>query len=504
MIFHELESEWALEIVRGVERVAGQHHLAVVLSEMQGRRSPGRGWIEGVLARRPTGVIAVFSDLSDSIRGQLATRGIPYVVVDPTGEPLHDTPSIGATNWNGGLTATRHLLSLGHRRIGVIGGPEWILCSRARLDGYRAAMDEAGVPIDPELISHGQFHVEEGIDRGRALLRLKDRPTAIFAGNDLQALGVYQAAREARLHIPEDLSVVGFDDLPVAQWVGPPMTTVRQPLMDMATAAAEMVVAMARGETPAQTAGRAGDRARHPREHRAAGVLTPQAIAEANRRTRRFVRRRVSRTRPAPPRGPRTDRPPRSTPRSPCARTAGRRPSPTRRSRRPGRPSDERWMSRSRVASGSERPVDRLADRGEELVGAVGDAAADDDERRVVEVHHARQHRPDPAAGSLQERDRHRVAERCRPGDVLGGDRAVLVEGGPEPGAPPLERGRGAGPPDGRTAGKRLEAADVAAPADDRRIVDDLDVPDVAGTALGAAVEPAVGDDPGADARSRS
>ena len=253
VIFHELESEWALEIVRGVERVAGQHHLAVVLSEMQGRRSPGRSWMDGVLARRPTGVIAVFSDLSESMREQLAARGIPYVVVDPTGEPLHDTPSVGATNWNGGLTATRHLLGLGHRRIGVIGGPEWILCSRARLDGYRAAMDEAGVPIGPDLISHGKFHVEEGIDRGRALLRLKDRPTAIFAGNDLQALGVYQAAREARLHIPEDLSVVGFDDLPVAQWVGPPMTTVRQPLMDMATAAAGMVVAMANGETPTQT-----------------------------------------------------------------------------------------------------------------------------------------------------------------------------------------------------------------------------------------------------------
>jgi LacI family transcriptional regulator len=253
VIFHELESEWALEIVRGVERVAGRHHLAVVLSEMQGRRSPGRGWIEGVLARRPTGVIAVFSNLSESMRAQLATRDIPYVVVDPTGEPLHDTPSIGATNWNGGLTATRHLLSLGHRRIAVIGGPEWILCSRARIDGYRAAMDEADVPVTPELISHGHFHVNEGIDRGRALLRLDDRPTAIFAGNDLQALGVYQAAREARLHIPEDLSVVGFDDLPVTQWVSPPMTTVRQPLIRMAEAAAEMAVAIARGDLPTQT-----------------------------------------------------------------------------------------------------------------------------------------------------------------------------------------------------------------------------------------------------------
>ncbi|MBA2382272.1 MAG: LacI family DNA-binding transcriptional regulator [Chloroflexi bacterium] len=252
VIFHELESEWALEIVRGVERVAGQHQLAVVLSEMQGRRTPGRGWIEGVLARRPTGVIAVFSDLSDALRAQLSTRGIPYVVVDPTGEPLHDTPSVGATNWNGGLTATRHLLGLGHRRIAVIGGPEWILCSRARIDGYRAAMDEAGVGVDPAFISHGKFHVEEGIETGRALLGLPNRPTAIFAGNDLQALGVYQAARELRLHIPEDLSVVGFDDLPVAQWVSPPLTTVRQPLIEMATAAAEMVLAIAAGEEPAQ------------------------------------------------------------------------------------------------------------------------------------------------------------------------------------------------------------------------------------------------------------
>jgi DNA-binding LacI/PurR family transcriptional regulator len=252
VIFHELESEWALEIVRGVERVAGQHQLAVVLSEMQGRRRPGRSWIEGVLARRPTGVIAVFSDLSETMRAQLRTRGIPFVIVDPTGEPLHDTPSIGATNWNGGLTATRHLLALGHRRIAVIGGPAWILCSRARLDGYRAAMDEAGVPIDPQLISHGEFQVEEGIDRGRALLALPDRPTAIFTGNDLQALGVYQAAREARLHIPEDLSVVGFDDLPVAQWVGPPLTTVRQPLVEMAVAAAELLLEMANGDAPTQ------------------------------------------------------------------------------------------------------------------------------------------------------------------------------------------------------------------------------------------------------------
>jgi len=253
VIFHELESDWALEIIMGVERVARENDLAVVLSEMQGRRTPGRSWIEGVLARRPTGVIAVLSDLSEGQRELLKSRNIPLVVVDPTGEPLHDTPSIGATNWSGGLAATRHLLGLGHRRIGVIGGPESVLCSRARLDGYRAAMDEADVPIDANLIRYGNFHVQEGITEGRALLGLPDPPTAIFAGNDLQALGVYQAAREARLHIPEDLSVVGFDDLPVATWVGPPLTTVRQPLAQMAIAGARLVLRLARGEQPSQT-----------------------------------------------------------------------------------------------------------------------------------------------------------------------------------------------------------------------------------------------------------
>ncbi|HEY3336251.1 MAG TPA: substrate-binding domain-containing protein [Candidatus Limnocylindrales bacterium] len=253
LIFHELESEWALEIVRGVERVAVRHQLAVVLTEMQGRRRPGKGWIEGALARRPMGVIAVFSDVDETMREQLRTRGIPVVVVDPAGEPLHDTPSIGATNWNGGLTATRHLLGIGHRRIGVIGGPAGVLCSRARVDGFRAAMDEAGVLIDPTLVSHGAFQVDEGIAAGRRLLARRDRPTAIITGNDLQALGVYQAAREARLHIPEDLSVVGFDDLPIARWVSPPLTTIRQPLIEMAEAAAELLLGLARGEEPPQT-----------------------------------------------------------------------------------------------------------------------------------------------------------------------------------------------------------------------------------------------------------
>ena len=253
LVFHELESAWAVEIIKGVEDVARVEGLAVVLSELQGRHSPQRDWIEALLARRPTGVISVFSGLLAGQRAQLDSRGIAFVVVDPSGEPGHDTPSIGTTNWSGGLSATRHLIELGHRRIAVISGPELVLCSRARLDGYRAAMDAVGLPVDPSLIRNGDFHVEAGFEQARILLDRPDRPTAIFAGSDLQALGVYDAARQAGLRIPEDLSVVGFDDLPVARWIGPPLTTVRQPLVEMAAAGARLVLALARGEKPEQT-----------------------------------------------------------------------------------------------------------------------------------------------------------------------------------------------------------------------------------------------------------
>lgn len=123
-----------------------------------------------------------------------------------------------------------------------------------RIDGYRAALETAGLPVDPGLIMAGDFHHETGYRQGLALLRRPDRPTAVFAGNDLQALGLYEAARELGLRIPEDLSVVGFDDLPVAPWVGPPLTTVRQPLTEMAEAAAKLVLDLGRdGGSPAAT-----------------------------------------------------------------------------------------------------------------------------------------------------------------------------------------------------------------------------------------------------------
>lgn len=249
VVFPELDGAWAVEVMRGVTLVAREEGLMVNLAESAPRTAPAQGWVDAVLARRPTGVILVVFDLTAEQHAQLTSRGIPFVVLDPAGEPAEGVPAIGSANWSGGMAAARHLLQLGHRRIGVIGGPPGLLCSRARLDGYRAAMDMAGIPVDPALVRSGDFHVEGGHDAGMALLRLPRPPTAVFAGSDLQALGLYEAARELGVRIPDELSVVGYDDLPVARWVGPPLTTIHQPLAEMAEMAARMVIGMSRGAT---------------------------------------------------------------------------------------------------------------------------------------------------------------------------------------------------------------------------------------------------------------
>jgi LacI family transcriptional regulator len=248
LVFNELDSPWAVEILRGVETVTARSGVGVVVSSMHGRAEPPQQWLQSLTSRRSDGVILVLSELTSRQRAQLATLGIPYVVVDPVGHTDPDMPSVGATNWAGGLAATEHLVELGHRRVAMISGPPRLLCSRARIDGYRAALEAAALPIDPDLLRYGDFHHETGYTEALALLRLPERPTAIFAGSDQQAFGAYEAIHECGLTVPDDISVVGFDDLPVASWVVPRLTTIRQPLAEMAAMATRMVLNMARGE----------------------------------------------------------------------------------------------------------------------------------------------------------------------------------------------------------------------------------------------------------------
>ncbi|MEH1124937.1 LacI family DNA-binding transcriptional regulator [Micromonospora sp. CPCC 206061] len=252
VVFFRLESHLAVSIMRGVESVVRQQELAVGFTDVSMRASTERPWAEQLLRRRPVGVIAAHSYFTPEEYALLAASGIPMVALDPYGMPPDAVPSVGAANWNGGIAAARHLLELGHRRIAFIGGPVSSLIARARLEACRAAMDAAGVPVDERLVRSGGFYFEDGLAFGQELLGLADPPTAIICGNDLQALGVYEAARLARLFVPDDLSVVGFDDLDCTHWCGPPLTTVRQPFDEMGAAAARLVLAFAAGDAPSQ------------------------------------------------------------------------------------------------------------------------------------------------------------------------------------------------------------------------------------------------------------
>lgn len=237
----EIDSPFGGAAIAGIERVARKHGVGVVVTSAEDSHLPGAGWADDVLRRQPLGIILVAALLPEKDKARLRSRSIPIVMIDPYGAPATDAPSIGSADWNGGFLATRHLLDLGHTRIAIITGPDGMMASTARLSGYRAALDAAGVAVRPEYVRPGKFHHDDGVAEGRNLLTSAEPPTAIFASSDLQALGVYEAARLLGLRVPDDLSVVGYDDLAIAKWAGPPLTTVRVPLAEMAEQATHMV-----------------------------------------------------------------------------------------------------------------------------------------------------------------------------------------------------------------------------------------------------------------------
>jgi DNA-binding LacI/PurR family transcriptional regulator len=252
LLFHELGT-WALEIIQGVEAVTAPADVTVMLSQLDGKHRPPDQWLEGVLTRRPLGVLLVLCSLSETQQRQVRQRQIPCVMVDQDSSTTAPVPAVGSNNWNGGMLAARHLLELGHRRIAVISGPQDVLCSRTRVAGFRFGHDEVGLELDPGLVRYGNFYLDAGYEHGLELLSRPGRPTAIFAGSDMQAMGVLRAARRLGIDVPSQLSVVGYDNLPVAAWTDPPLTTVDQPLREMAGAATRMLLDLARGAEPPST-----------------------------------------------------------------------------------------------------------------------------------------------------------------------------------------------------------------------------------------------------------
>lgn len=251
LVFTGNLNPWAVEILNGAEKAAAAAGHRLTVSILDGAAASD-GWLARVSASRTNGVILALAELPLAHRARLAALNVPMVIVDPVGQPDPHLPSVGAANWAGAFTATEFLIRLGHRRIGTITGRPTLPCSQARVQGYRAALEHAGLPADPGLVRTGDFTFEAALTAAAGMLDLARPPTAIFAGNDFEAMGVYETARRHGLRIPDDLSVVGFDDLPMSAWAAPPLTTVTQPLAQMAALATQMVL----NQTPDETGNR--------------------------------------------------------------------------------------------------------------------------------------------------------------------------------------------------------------------------------------------------------
>jgi LacI family transcriptional regulator len=253
LVFHGFLSAYSLEILQGVIQAATEVGVTVAVSmRSRSRRNSSAErstrWATDLASVGRVGVIEVVNELTAGHLMALSRARLPLVVIDPLNLPRAQVTSVGATNFAGGLAATEHLLSLGHRRIAYMGGPATAACNQARMHGYRAAMEGHGDAVPEGYVRAGGFRYEDGVEAGTVLLDLPQPPTAVFAGSDESAAGLIEAARTRGLRIPENLSIVGFNDTHVARLASPPLTTVRQPLTKMGEVALRTVLRLANGE----------------------------------------------------------------------------------------------------------------------------------------------------------------------------------------------------------------------------------------------------------------
>jgi len=243
-----LDSEFYGEMVRGMEEVLAPAGARLVLSTMHRNQQFVQDWHAQLAQHAPAG--AIFLTADDCLAfDTLGERGIPFVVIDDNVPMELNIPSVGANNWTSGLRATEYLLSLGHRQIAMITGWPSHRETKGRIAGYRSALETVGLAVDPSYLLDSDYSMEQGYIQTHALLDLPNPPTALIAACDAQAMGVYRALYERGLRIPDDISVIGFDDIPTAQWMAPPLTTIRQPLRDIGRIAAERLLHLMAGKS---------------------------------------------------------------------------------------------------------------------------------------------------------------------------------------------------------------------------------------------------------------
>lgn len=242
-VFDDLTSVYSAQVLDGIIDAGDEAGLTVVPRRFDDEAGPD--WAARARSNGRVGVLVVSAVLEPEQVERFDEAGVPLVAIDSINLPRKNLTSIGATNFNGGFAATEHLLQLGHRRIAHVGGPPRMACNVARLHGYRAALEQAGIDPHGNLVEHGLFTYATGFTHARAWLTSDDRPTAVFAGCDLLALGVIEAARSLGLRVPEDLSIVGFDDSHLAEWSSPPLTTIHQPVREMGALAMRTLARLA-------------------------------------------------------------------------------------------------------------------------------------------------------------------------------------------------------------------------------------------------------------------
>jgi len=228
------------QVVRGIEDTALEHGYTVILSSFYGELDREREALSTFRERRVDGIIVKSSCLDADHRSLLTQFGLPIVFINCP-EYIH---SVSTDNLHGGRLATEYLLDLGHSRIGYIAAERGGRTSLDRLEAYKEALQGKEIAFDPDLVALEDGYAGGGKEAIKRLLALPSPPTAVFCYNDLTAIGAVWAVREAGLQVPDDISLVGFDDIELAAYVYPPLTTVRQPAYELGHRAMEMVLAL--------------------------------------------------------------------------------------------------------------------------------------------------------------------------------------------------------------------------------------------------------------------
>src|SRR5437660_899298 len=241
VVIPDITNPFFAALFRGVEDAASPRGYNVLLCNTDGSPARQRSHLQSLHARRVDGVIMASSFLKDPTVRWLRHQGVPYVLVNRFSDEDHD-PFVGSDDLVGARLATAHLAELGHRRIGHLAGKPTVSTGVLRRRGYLAALTEHGLAPDPRLVVESGYTEEGGARAAARLMALDERPTAIFAVTDMTAVGAFGAARRMGLRVPEDLAIVGYNDIPLASRMMPALTTVHVPIHDFGAVAARLLL----------------------------------------------------------------------------------------------------------------------------------------------------------------------------------------------------------------------------------------------------------------------